>query len=146
MEKLRTLLLYIHILSAITSIGPFFVLIPLVPRLRTAESEAREAYLNTFRSAIRLVKHMGHVLVVSGILLILVASWSWMEPWLVATYMILACSLYFMARAFTPKLRKFGEPAADKESLVKKLLRSVWIYLLLLLAMLWLMVAKPQLW
>lgn len=145
-ETLRTLLLYIHILSAITSIGPFFILIPLVPRLRTAGPEARQAYLNTFRSAIRLVKHMGHVLVVSGILLIVVASWSWTESWLIATYIILTGSLYFMARAFTPKLRKFGEPDADKENLVRKLLRSVWVYLLLLLVMLWLMVAKPQLW
>ncbi|WP_055106274.1 DUF2269 family protein [Paenibacillus ihumii] len=146
MDKLRIILLYIHILSAITTIGPFFVLISLVPRLRSAGPEARQAYLNTFKSAIRLVKHMGHVLVVSGILLILAASWSWLEPWLVATYIILACSLYFMACAFTPKLRKFGEPDVNEEALIRKLIRSVWIYLLLLLVMLWLMVAKPQLW
>lgn len=146
MLLINKILLYIHILSAIASIGPFFVLISLVRRIRAAEISELGAYLTTFRSAIRLVKHMGHVLVVSGILLAYSVGYAWSTSWIVATLLIMASSIVFLARAFSPKLRKFADPNQDKGLLVQQLTRSVWIYLILLLIMLWLMVAKPQLW
>ncbi|GIP22091.1 DUF2269 family protein [Paenibacillus sp. J22TS3] len=146
MILLYKFLLYIHILSAIASIGPFFVLIFLVRRIRTAQPVELNAYLITFKSAIRLVKHMGHVLVVSGIFVAYAAGYSWNTSWIVATVLIMASSIVFLARAFSPKLRKFADPASDKADLVRRLTRSVWIYLALLLIMLWLMVAKPHLW
>jgi len=143
---LRQILLYMHIISAIASIGPFFVFFPVLQKFRKADTVKQHAYLDTFVSAIRLAKHAGHVLVASGILLIVTGSWSWTDSWLIMTFAILIGSLAFVARAFTPKIRKFDEPGADKEQLVRLLVRSVWIYLILLMAMLWLMVAKPVLW
>jgi hypothetical protein len=140
------LLLYLHILSAIISIGPFFLLLPMVKKLHTAESLEQRAYTDQFRFAIQLAKHAGHGLVVTGILLVMVGSWSWKTPWIVMTILILVGSLFFLARAFSPKLRKLNEPGQDKVSLLSALSRSIWIYLILLLTMLWFMVAKPVLW
>lgn len=146
MMILHQLLLYVHILSVIMSIGPFFVLIPMVKKLRTAELEAQQAYVATFRSAIRLAKHAGHVLVISGILLVIVGSWAWSTSWIVMTILILVSSLFFLARAFSPKLRKLVEPGQDRGTIVRLLQRSIWIYIVLLMTMLWFMVAKPSLW
>ncbi len=139
-------MLYIHITSVIMSIGPFFVLFPIVKKLRVAEGKVQEAYISTFRSAVRLAKHAGHVLVGSGIVLVYLSSWTWSASWLLVTIIILICSLYFLARAFSPVLRKFVEPEQKKELLSNKLNRAVWIYLALLMVMLWLMVTKPMLW
>ncbi|MFB9759517.1 hypothetical protein [Ectobacillus funiculus] len=138
--------LYIHIASAILSIGPFFVLFSTIKKLRQAETQMEQAYLDTFRSAVYLAKHAGHVLVISGVLLAVTGSWSWTTPWIVMTVFILLASLFFLARAFSPTIRKFGETGEDKEALVQKLHRSVWIYLILLMIMLWFMVTKPMLW
>jgi uncharacterized membrane protein len=118
----------------------------MVKKLRAAEGLAQQAYVDTFRSAVRLAKHAGHVLVVSGVLLVIVGSWAWTTSWIVMTVLILASSLFFLARAFSPKLRKFSEPEQDKDVLMRKLSRSVWIYIGLLMVMLWFMVAKPTLW
>jgi uncharacterized membrane protein len=140
------LLLYTHILSAVASIGPFFVLIPTVKKLLVAELSVERAYLDTFRVAVGWAKHAGHVLVLSGIALAIVGYWPWNSSWIVMTVLILLSSLFFLARAFSPTLRKFNEPGHDKEDLVRTLSRSLWIYLALLMAMLWFMVAKPVLW
>ncbi|WP_442604547.1 hypothetical protein [Paenibacillus sp. KN14-4R] len=140
------LFLYIHIISAITSIGPFFILLPMLAKLRTAELAARNAYLDTFRSANRLAKHMGHVLVASGIGLVLIGHWSWSTSWIVITLALLVGSSLFLVRAFSPKLRKFNEPDLDVEKVVQALRRATWTYLILLLVMLWFMVTKPELW
>jgi uncharacterized membrane protein len=146
MDFLHRFILYIHITSVILSIGPFFVLFPIVKKLRVAEGNVQEAYISTFRSAVRLAKHAGHVLVGSGIVLVYLSSWSWSTSWLLMTILILVCSLYFLARAFSPVLRKLAELDEKKELLSNKLNRAVWIYLALLLIMLWLMVTKPILW
>lgn len=146
MDLLHRLLLYIHILSAIASIGPFFIFIPIVRKLRTAEGAGQQAYLDTFRYAIFLAKHSGHVLVLSGVSLIYAGFWSWGTSWIVMTLVILVSSLLFLARAFSPKLRAFNTLGADKDGLVRALGRSVWIYLALLMIMLAFMVVKPNLW
>ncbi|WP_191992018.1 hypothetical protein [Bacillus aerolatus] len=140
------LLVYTHIASAVASIGPFFTLIPLIKKLREAEEDVQQAYLNVFKSAVRLVKHAGHVLVASGILLIMKGPWPWTTPWIIMTVAVMFSSVFFLARAFTPTLRKFHDPGSDKQALVGKLHRSVWIYIFLLMLMLWFMVAKPVLW
>jgi uncharacterized membrane protein len=143
---LHKLLLYIHILSAIASIGTFFVFIPIVRKLRTAEDAGLRAYLDSFRVAIRLAKHAGHVLVLSGVGLIYAGFWSWETSWIVITLAILVSSLLFLARAFSPTIRAFDKPDSDKAQLVHKLNRSVWIYLTLLMIMLAFMVVKPNVW
>jgi uncharacterized membrane protein len=139
-------LLYLHILSAIVSMGPFFALIPLVNQLRSPNASEQIAYFRMFRIAIQLGKHAGHVLVVTGILLVITGGWSWRTSWIVLTILILVSSLYFLVRAFSLKLRKLEEPGVERGSIVRELRRSIWMYLILLLAMLWLMVTKPELW
>lgn len=141
-----SILLYAHIMSAILSIGPFFVLVPLIKRMATAKGEVLQAHIATFKSATRLVKHAGHVLVGSGILLIWQSAWEWSASWIVLTLAVMVGSIFFLARAFTPVLRKFNDPQADQTAIVKKLNRSLWIYIFLLLLMLWFMVDKPILW
>lgn len=143
---LYRLLLYIHIASVILSIGPFFVLIPILKKLRTSESTIQQSYLDVFRSAVRLAKHAGHVLVASGVLLVLAGSWSWKTSWIVMTILLLVSSLFFLARAFSPTIRKFSEPDQDKGRLIFLLRRSIWIYIVLLMVMLWFMVVKPTIW
>ncbi|WP_258171475.1 hypothetical protein [Paenibacillus sp. R14(2021)] len=128
------------------SIGPFFVLFPILRKLRGAEASEQNAYLAVFRSAIRLAKHAGHVLVGSGVLLVLVGSWPWTTSWIAMTIVLLVGSLFFLARAFSPKIRKFNDPGQEKTAIIRLLYRSVWIYLGLLLCMLAFMVVKPVLW
>ena len=140
------LLIFIHVSSVILSVGPFFVLFPLLKKLSLATPDTEQAYIDVFRSAIRLVKHAGHVLVGSGILLMMVGSWPWTTSWVVMTIFVMVSSIFFLARAFTPTLQKFNEPEVDKQQLVDKLYRSVWIYIALLTVMLWFMVVKPNLW
>jgi hypothetical protein len=146
MNTLYRLLLYIHIFSVILSVGPFFLLIPMMKKLQAAEIQAQQAYLDVFRFAVRLAKHAGHMLVISGALLVLAGPWSWKTPWIMMTLIILASSLFFLARAFSPTLRKFSEPSHDKKTLIQRLHRSVWIYIILLMVVLWFMVTKPVLW
>ncbi|WP_044339743.1 hypothetical protein [Rossellomorea aquimaris] len=139
-------LIYLHVISVVASIGPFFILLPMMKKLRTASESVLPSYLDTFRFTVRLSKHAGHVLVGTGILLVLLGPWTWTTPWIIMTLVIMFCSLFFLARAFSPTLRKFAEKDADREWLVGKLNRTVWTYLILLLAMLWFMVVKPNLW
>ncbi|MFF3024904.1 hypothetical protein ACFVRR_19995 [Gottfriedia sp. NPDC057948] len=143
---LYRMLLYIHIASVILSIGPFFVLIPILKKLHTSKSAIQQSYLDVFRFAVRLAKHAGHVLVGSGVLLVLVGHWSWKTSWIVMTILLLVSSLFFLARAFSPTIRKFSEPTHDQRMLIQKLRRSIWIYIVLLMVMLWFMVVKPALW
>lgn len=146
MSILYKLLLYIHISSALLSIGPFAVLIPMIGKLRSARESEQGIYLDTFRFVVRLSKHAGHVLVASGILLVIAGPWSWGASWIAATIFILVSSLFFLARAFSPAIRKIGERGQEKGKAVQTLHRAIWLYLFLLMVMLWLMVAKPVLW
>ncbi|MBP1943834.1 hypothetical protein J2Z26_003615 [Bacillus luteolus] len=139
-------LIFIHVVSAVASIGPFFILLPIIKKLIHAKEEELFAYLSTFKFVVRLSKHAGHVLVGSGVLLVLLGPWTWGTPWIVMTLVIMFLSLFFLARAFTPKLKGFEESGHDRSILAKKLNQTVWIYISLLLAMLWFMVTKPYLW
>lgn len=140
------ILLYIHIFSVILSIGPFFAVMPIIKKLRDAEGAVQTAYITSFKAVVRITMHAGHVLVVSGILLVVFGSWTWKTSWIVATIVIMVSSLYFLARAFSPLLRKFTDESQDRATLGKKLMRTTVAYVLLLLVMLWFMVIKPTLW
>ncbi|TCN27250.1 hypothetical protein [Mesobacillus foraminis] len=146
MDFLYQALIYIHVLSVIASIGPFFILFPLIKKLPEAEGQLLESYLETFRFVVTLTKHAGHVLVGSGILLVVTGPWTWVTPWIVMTLVIMFGSLFFLARAFSPLLRQFLEGNQDKPALASKLHYALWKYLVLLALMLWFMVAKPALW
>ena len=146
MDLLYRILIYIHVLSVIVSIGPFFILLPIAKKMHLVREAELNAHLDTFRFVVRLAMHSGHVLIVSGILLVISGPWTWSTPWIVMTLLILFCSLFFLARAFSPKLRKFQEKGANKEELAVKLQRTIWIYIILLITMLWFMIVKPTLW
>ncbi|XXM74610.1 hypothetical protein ACQ0QQ_16535 [Lysinibacillus sphaericus] len=140
------IIIYIHVLSVVASIGPFFILLPMIKKLRAAEGAELNPYLDTFRFTVRLSKHAGHVLVGSGVLLVLMGPWTWGTPWILMTLFIMFCSLFFLARAFSPTLKRFNDRGEERGPLISKLKRTIWTYLILLLAMLWFMVVKPALW
>ncbi|WP_345783737.1 hypothetical protein [Ureibacillus aquaedulcis] len=142
----HTLFLYIHIVSAVGSIGPLFSLIPIIKRMESADTEQLSGLVQSFQSAIIVIKHAGHVLVVSGIILIITSGWTWTTSWIVLTIAIMVGSIVFLARAFKPTLKTFGTQEFNKELFIKKLRKATWQYILILLIMLWLMVAKPALW
>ncbi|MGG0465417.1 hypothetical protein ABE029_29465, partial [Priestia aryabhattai] len=62
---LYRILVYIHVSSVILSIGPFFILLPIVKKLHSSREQEMNAYLITFQSVVRLAKHTGHVLVIT---------------------------------------------------------------------------------
>ena len=135
-----------HVLSAMLSIGPLFVLLPLLQKMRTADEEEMGAYVATFQSTVTVVKHAGHIIVPSGILLIWLGGWSWTTSWVVLTIVMMVGSIVFLARAFKPTIRTFRTNAYDQAFFVRTLHNATWKYVLLLLIMLWLMVVKPVLW
>jgi len=139
-------LVFIHAVSAVVSIGPFIVLIPMLSKLRTPDRQLLSSYLDTFHFVVRLSKHSGHVLVFSGLLLLWLGGWPWSTPWIAATFAVLFASLFFMARAFSPTIRRLRQEEHDREPLVRKLSRALYLYMIILFVMLWLMIMKPALW
>ncbi|PID15369.1 hypothetical protein CSV63_06165 [Sporosarcina sp. P34] len=139
-------IVYAHVVSAVISVGPLFLLLPLIRRLRTAKAEVEDIYLAFIRVIIRLVMHSGHVLVVTGILLILFGPWPWNTSWVILTIGVMLLSGFFLATGFSSVLKRFHESGNDKETVVNKLQRTAWIYIGLLMVMLWLMVQKPAVW
>ncbi|NKZ32697.1 hypothetical protein [Ureibacillus thermosphaericus] len=143
---MHTIFLFIHILSAIISIGPLVTLIPLTKKMEAADEIEMIGFVQSFRIAITVVKHAGHVLVLSGAILIIVSGWKWTDSWIVLTIAIMLISIVFLASAFKPTLKTFGTSHYKKEEFIEKLRKATWKYIILLLIMLWLMVDKPMLW
>lgn len=114
--------------------------------MRTASNDEMPPYIEAFKGAIAIVKHSGHVLVASGILLMWYAGYHWNTSWIVMTFLVMFASIVFLARAFKPTLRTFNTPSYNQQQFVSLLQRKTWMYILLLLIMLWLMVAKPIFW
>ncbi len=146
MNELYVAIIFIHVLSAVVSIGPLFVLFSLINKMHHSNDHTDKAYISIFRSIVRLIKHAGHVLVGSGILLVIMGPWSWKTPWIISTIALMVISIFFLARAFSPKLKKLEELNSDKQLLLKQLKTSTWTYIGLLALMLALMVIKPTLW
>lgn len=140
------LILFLHIFSAALSIGPFFVLVPMTQKMKKANNPELLVYLDVFRSAVRLVKHAGHVLVTTGILLIWQSAWTWGTSWIVMTIAVMVGSIVFLARAFTPVIKQFRAGERTQQELAAKLHQSAWLYIGILAVMLWFMTAKPTLW
>ena len=139
-------IVFIHVLSATISVGPLFVLFAILKKMRQADSKLETAYIAIFRSVVRLIKHAGHVLVGSGILLVYLGPWPWSTSWIVLTIGLMVVSIFFLARGFSSTLKKFVEPGVDRLLLINKLHKATWLYITLLALMLALMVIKPTLW
>ncbi|SEJ27666.1 hypothetical protein SAMN04488127_1472 [Bhargavaea ginsengi] len=140
------LILYLHVFSAALSIGPFFVLVPLIGRMKVADQAALGVQLAVFQSAVRIVKHAGHLLVLSGVLLILSSGYMWTTSWVAMTILVMLASIVFLARAFKPVIMELKEDGKDRVRLLRILNRKLWIYILLLMLMLYFMVVKPSFW
>jgi len=143
---IHSILLYLHIASVIVSIGPFFILIPLIRKLKKATDQELTLYIPTFKFSVQLSKHSGHILVISGVLLLWLDHLSWLTSWVVITIFIMASSLFFIARAFSPALKQLLDPASDRNLVVNKLRANLWLYIVLMFLMLWFMVTKPNYW
>ncbi|MFF2752184.1 hypothetical protein ACFVR1_00325 [Psychrobacillus sp. NPDC058041] len=139
-------ILFIHIISAILSIGPFIVLFPVLNRMIGKSGDVLDSLIEIFQATIRIVKHAGHVLVVSGILLMWQGNWPWLTSWVIMTIVVMFSSIVFLAKAFKPKIRQFYAGTINSTVLIQKLRFSVWQYIFILLIMLWFMVAKPNIW
>ena len=59
---------------------------------------------------------------------------------------VMGVSALFLATGFTRVLRVFNAPGARKKDSLKRLNRTSWLYIGLMLIMLWLMVQKPTFW
>ena len=143
---LYTFILYIHIISAIGSVGPLFVLLVLLSRMKKIDANEWNGYVQSLQGSIDVVRHAGHLVVISGILLIIFGSWSFTHSWVVLTLILLVASLVFLASAFKPTMQTYGSDAFNKEQFITTLQRNTWIYIILLLIILGLMVYKPILW
>ncbi|WP_342515128.1 DUF2269 family protein [Sporosarcina sp. FSL K6-1522] len=139
-------MVFMHVFSAILSIGPLFLLMPVIKRVRGVGTEVEQAYMSVINVIIRIVMHAGHLLVVTGALLVFLGPWPWYTSWVIVTLIILLLSGVFLATGFTRVLRKFNKPGANKNEILRRLNRTSWGYIGLMLIMLWLMVQKPMLW
>lgn len=146
MPDFYSAIVFIHVISAMLSIGPLFILIPIIKRLRGVEHDIEVAYMSVINVIIRLVMHAGHVLVVSGIILILVGPWPWYTSWVLMTVFVMGVSAVFLATGFTRVLRIFNDPETSKNKLLNRLNTTSFIYIGLMIIMLWLMVLKPNFW
>ncbi|MGN7478858.1 hypothetical protein ACTHOQ_13475 [Solibacillus silvestris] len=143
---LFTILLYLHILSVIVATGPLFAIFPILKRMEHAEQPELHSYITSLKGLLRAVANGGHFLVPTGLILIYFSGWSWTSPWLIVTYVVMVCSLFFMARAFKPAM-KFSESADfTKEQFIHMVKSATWKYIILMGFFLWLMVAKPNFW
>ncbi|HEX7056432.1 MAG TPA: hypothetical protein VF260_04445 [Bacilli bacterium] len=140
------LLVFFHVLSVMLALGPFFLLIPLLRKMRVAQSEQLMPYISTFRLAVQFSRHGGHLLVLTGVLLIAFGPWTWKTSWVIVTVLIMFSSLYFFARAFSPILKALQEPGHDRKKLVAKLRNALYGYIFIMLLMMWIMKSKPVFW
>ncbi|MDN4606931.1 hypothetical protein [Sporosarcina highlanderae] len=146
MKYMYGTIVFVHVVSAVLSIGPLFLLMPSIKRLRNVDVSSESAFLSVIHVIIRIVMHAGHALVISGVLLILIGPWPWYTSWVIATLAVLLLSGVFLSTGFTKVLRRYYLPESDKGEILTVLNRTSWIYIGLMLVMLWLMVQKPMLW
>ena len=140
------IIIFLHVVSAVLAIGPLFILLPVIRRLRGVETGIEKVLLSVIKAIIRLVMHAGHALVVTGVLLIALGPWPWHTSWVIMTVFVMLVSAFFLATGFTRVLRDFNAPGTLKSELLNRLTKTSWLYIGLMLIMLWLMVQKPILW
>ncbi|WHT47815.1 DUF2269 family protein [Sporosarcina thermotolerans] len=98
-------IVFVHVFSAVLSIGPLFLLMPSIKRLRNVDESSESAFLSVIHVIIRIVMHAGHVLVISGVLLILTGPWPWYTSWVIATLAIMLLSAFFFRLALRKCLK-----------------------------------------
>lgn len=140
------MLLFIHILSAVVSIGPLFGVFPILNRMKRAHDSHILGMIEGLRGLIRAIELAGHVLIPSGLLLIWVGGWSWTTSWVIATILVMFSSLLFLAKAFKPAWHLASAENFSKDQFMTLMKKATIKYIIIMLIMLWLMVAKPNFW
>lgn len=143
---LYTITLYLHILSAVVATGPLFAIFPLLNRMKKAPDDQLQSYVIALQGLLRAVANGGHFLIPTGLVLIWFSGWSWNTSWIIATLVIMACTLLFMARAFKPSMSYAASENFTKERFIQMVKVATWKYILLMGCFLWLMIDKPHLW
>ena len=138
--------LFLHIVSAVVAIGPLFAIFPMLKRMENAHGILEQGIIEGLRGAVRAVSLAGHFIVPTGLVLLLFGGWSWKTSWVLATILMLVASLLFLAKAFKPAWRIAEAEDLDKLLFIRTMRSATLKYILIMLIMLWLMVAKPQLW
>ncbi|MFF5995865.1 DUF2269 family protein [Lysinibacillus sp. KU-BSD001] len=138
--------LFIHILSAVVAIGPLFAIFPMLKRMEQADERVVHGIVEALRGAVRAVSLAGHVVIPSGLVLMWLGGWSWKTSWVLATIVVMLASLLFLAKAFKPAWRIADADGFRRDLFIKTMQIATVKYIAIMLIMLWLMVAKPQLW
>lgn len=138
--------LFLHILSAIVATGPLFAIFPMLKRMEKVEGALEQGMIEGLRGAVRAVSLAGHFIVPTGIVLLFFSGWSWTTSWVLATIIMLVASLLFLAKAFKPAWRIAEAEHFDKRLFIRTMRSATIKYILIMIGMLWLMIAKPQLW
>ena len=138
--------LFIHILSAVVAIGPLFAIFPMLKRMEQADEVVLRGVVEGVRGAVRAVSLAGHVVIPSGLVLMGLGGWSWQTSWVLATIVVMLASLLFLAKAFKPAWRIADANVFRKDLFIMTVQMATVKYIVIMLIMLWLMVAKPQLW
>ena len=144
--KVYGIIVFMHVVSAVLSIGPLFILMPIIKRLRSVGTNVEGAYLSIINVIIRLVMHAGHALVFTGVSLLIIGPWPWYTSWVILTVFVMGVSAFFLATGFTRVLRNFNKAGMNKNDILDRLNRTSWLYIGLMILMLWLMVEKPKFW
>ena len=145
-QMIYKIALFLHILSAVVATGPLFAIFPMLKRMEKIEESLEQGMIEGLRGAIRAVSLAGHFIVPTGIILLLFGGWSWKTSWVLATFIMLVASLLFLAKAFKPAWHLAGATHFDKQLFIRTMRSATTKYILIMIVMLWLMVAKPQLW
>ena len=140
------IVLFLHVLSAVVATGPLFAIFPMLKRMEKEEGALEQGIIEGLRGAVRAVSLAGHFLVPTGIIVLLFGGWPWQTSWVLATIIMLIASLLFLAKAFKPAWRIAEAPHFDRPLFIRTVRNATMKYILIMLVMLWLMVAKPQLW
>lgn len=143
---LYKMIVFIHVVSAVAAIGPLFSIFPILARIEKAKDRDIKGLIEGLRGVVRAVSLGGHVLIISGIVLLWMSGWSWKTSWILATIILLIVSLFFLAKAFKPAWRIAESEHFQKGAFIAVMKRATILYIIIMLMMLWLMVVKPQLW
>ena len=143
---LYKMIVFTHVVSAVAAIGPLFSIFPILARIEKAKDRDIKGLIEGLRGVVRAVSLGGHVLIISGIVLLWMSGWSWKTSWILATIILLIVSLFFLAKAFKPAWRIAESEHFQKGAFIAVMKRATILYIIIMLMMLWLMVVKPQLW
>ena len=143
---LYKMIVFTHVVSAVAAIGPLFSIFPILARIEKAKERDIKGLIEGLRGVVRAVSLGGHVLIISGIVLLWMSGWSWKTSWILATIILLIVSLFFLAKAFKPAWRIAESEHFQKDVFIAVMKRATILYIIIMLMMLWLMVVKPQLW